>query len=352
MMRALTLLSIWCLAHAGALSAQGVRGRLLQAGSSIPIVGALVVLEDSAGKRAAQAVSGAEGRYSVRAPTAGAYMLRVLRIGYFPYESPVLTEAGAFLDRTLNLSGVPVSLPEIAVAGTSMCGELSRGDTLSSALWTQAGIALSITAQAVRQRSYRFQTMVHNRNVDRFGNVTELDEAKDATVTSWPVRAPSPEVLLSVGFIDDIDGSPTWYGPDPEFLLSESFFRDHCFWTVPPGPTESPDWVGLAYAPGVKNQRADIEGTLWLDRRSAQLRRLNFTYTRVPRWAHKNDATGVLTFAPLPDGGWIVQRWLMHVPVPKATGRGELQMYGWRESEGHVMAVLDNRWRPVHRYDE
>ncbi len=337
----------------GALRAQGVRGRLLEADSDVPVVGALVVLENPSGKRVAQVVTGDEGRFALRAPAAGAYRLRVLRIGYLPFDSDLRLPAGESVDRTLRLAGAPVALPEIAVAGTSMCGDRARGDTLSSALWLQAGTALEITAQTVRSRSYRFETALENRNIDRIGNVTNVMELNELNISSWPVRAPSPDTLLAVGFVENLDDlvdGPTWYGPDPEFLLSEPFFAGHCFWTVPPGEGEPADWVGLAFEPGARDARVDIRGTLWLDQKSAQLRRLAFSYTRLPKWARGTTAGGVLTFALLPGGGWIVQRWLLRVPLPQQTTPGSVKVFGYRESGGSVIAVLNAQGEVVHRY--
>lgn len=337
-----------------ALHAQAIRGRLLVADSDVPVLGALVVLQDGAGTRVAQTVSGAEGRFFLRAPSAGSYLLRVLRIGYAPYGLEVRLTAGESIEHNLSLGGTPIALPEISVAGTSQCGARSHGDTLSSALWTQAGTALAITAQTVRSRSYRFETILESRNIDRKGNATAVTQLSDFNVSSWPVRSPPAAELLSTGFISDIDDTiygPTWYGPDAEFLLSEPFFSGHCFWTVPPGPREPPEWVGLAYEPAVHDTRADIKGTLWLDRQSAELRRLDFQYTRVPRWARGQEGGGALTFAPLPGGGWIVQRWLMNVPLPQAAGSGGMQVWGAREWGGHVRAVLDKDNKELHRYD-
>jgi hypothetical protein len=351
--RPLLLLSACLLASAIPLRAQGIRGRLLEATAEVPVVGSLVVLEDSAGKRVAQTVSGTEGRFVLRAPSPGHYLLRVLRIGYFPFESPVVLEPDKYVDRTLALAGTPVSLPEISVVGKSMCGDRARGDTLSSALWLQAGTALAITAQTVQSHAYRFETTLENRNIDRLGNATDITTLNELSISAWPVRSPPPDQLLANGFVENIEDvveGPTWYGPDAEFLLSEPFFSGHCFWTVPPGIDESSDWVGLAFEPGVKDSRSDIKGTVWLDRKSAQLRRLDFYYTKIPKWARGYEAGGVLTFAPLPGGGWIVQRWMLRVPLPQRTTPGSMKVYGYRESGGHVLAVLDARGQLVHSY--
>lgn len=355
MNRALTMLSIWCLVHAGPLSAQGVRGRLLQPDSSTAIVGALVVLEDSAGHRAAQAVSGAGGRYTLRAPAVGIYKLRVLRIGYLPFEVPISLAHLEDLDRTLILAGTPVTLPEISVAGKSLCGESSRGDTLSSALWTEAGTALRIAAQTVTERSLRFVVVREEREINAAGEARPVDAENRLGTSGWPVRSPPIDSLLEYGFIlnrDDLWEGPTWLGPDPDVLLSDAFFAGHCFQTVPPAAGLPAEWVGLSFEPAFESTLTDVRGTLWLDRSSGELRRIDYRYTLLPKWAKGRDAGGTLNLARLNDGGWVVQQWLMRVPIPKVERTADTRtagnrkvwkeravFYGYRESGGRVTEV-------------
>lgn len=353
-MNALGLACLLALVPIGALNAQAVRGRLVEAGTDMPVVGALVLLQDSAGKRAAQAVSGSEGRFSLRAPAPGAYLLRILRIGYLPVDSTVSLSEGETLTRLMALAGAPVALPEITVAGTATCGDRARKDTLSGAMWTQAGTALAITAQTVKSQAYRFQTVLEDRDLDRLSTPSAPRQVNELSISAWPVRSPSPDTLLASGFVENIEDlvvGPTWYGPDAEFLLSEPFFEGHCFWTVPPGLGDPSEWVGLAFEPGAKDQRSDVRGTLWLDQASAELRRLDFNYTRLPKWAREVDAGGTLWFAPLPGGGWIVQRWVLRVPVPRLdVGSGKVTVLGFRESGGRVTAVLNSRGQLVQDY--
>lgn len=292
----------------------------------------------------------------LQAPAAGSYELRVLRIGYQPHETEVRLGGGDSREETISLSGLPVALPEIEVAGVSKCGARARGDTLSSALWTQAGIALAITAQTVRSRSLRFETELEERQINRVGATTTPSGRNELSISAWPVRSPPMDSLLTSGFIENIEDlqvGPTWYGPDPEFLLSEPFFAGHCFHTVPPDSGVAEGWVGLAFEPAATDRRADIRGTLWLDRLSGQLRRLEFTYTRVPSWARGADAGGTLAFAPLPEGGWIVQRWLLRAPVPEVIlGSSRARMIGSRESGGRVVAVLDSQGKVLQSYPD
>jgi hypothetical protein len=353
--KAVGTLALLCLClSASRLHAQAVQGRLTDLLTGQPSVGALVLLQDSTGRQVSKTVSSAEGRYRLRAGTPGSYLVRVLRIGYAPFSGPVVLEQGRTLTRDWELSGVIYQLPEITVAGVPRCGPRVSGDTLLEALWSEAGTALGITAQTVASHSFRFETVLESRDIDRLGNATPVEEVNKLNVSAWPVRSPPPDTLLASGFVenlDDLDKGPTWYGPDADFLLSSAFFARHCFQTVPAGPDNPPEWVGLAFAPEARDQRVDIKGTLWLDRQTAELRRLDFQYTRLPKWARGEVAGGELRFAPLPVGGWIVQRWMLRVPVPQRTEEGSAHVYGYRESGGHVTAVLDASGKLVQSYE-
>lgn len=341
---------------AAPLSAQLLRGRLVEEGRETPLTGAFVVLEDSAGRRVARTPASPSGRFLLEAPRAGRFHLRILRIGFAPWEAEIRLAAGEILDRTFILSPAPVVLPEIAVAGAERCGGRARLDTLAGAIWLQAGTALALTNATVRSHAYRFETILEERNVDASGRLSTARKEPEVGISRWPVQSPPLDSLLASGFVENLEDlvvGPTWYGPDADFLLSDAFFDTHCFRTVPPGEADPPGVIGLAFAPEASDRRADIRGTLWLDRQTAELRRLEFAYTRLPSWARTATAGGSLGFAPLPGGGWIVQRWSLRVPVPQVTvGTGQAKLSGYLESDGHVSAVLETDGRLVQRFPD
>ena len=71
-------------------SAQTVDGQLRDQTAVMPIDGALIILLDSQGVSRAQDLTDHVGRFSIRAPQPGQYQLRVERIGYRAWTSPVL----------------------------------------------------------------------------------------------------------------------------------------------------------------------------------------------------------------------------------------------------------------------
>ncbi len=336
--------------------AQALRGRLVDASPDGAIVGALVTLLDSGGTSMVQGVSGTTGRFLLRAPHPGHFTLRVLRIGFAPWDTEVQLASGETLERTLVLTDLRVVLPEVKVQGQLLCGAEAREDSLSTVLWDQARTALSLTNEAVNSLRFRFYTVLQDRMVDsaetRSVDLPAIDVSN--LVTQWPVRSPPPDSLLANGFVmnlEDLVDGPSWYGPDAEYLLSEPFFADHCFQLVPPGAGQPPDWVGLSFAPGLASPRADIRGVLWIDRATAELRRLDFAYTRLPSWAQGRHAFGQLGFSPLPGGGWIVQRWMLRVPIPEVNyNTRKARFLEYRESGGYVSQVLTAEGQEVVQY--
>jgi hypothetical protein len=62
----------------------------------------------------------------------------------------------------------------------------------------------------------------------------------------------------------------------------------------------------------------DVEGVLWLDRETAHLRTLEFSYTGVARPTHLGTGPGPygqMVFDQLPSGGWIVREWWIRTPT-------------------------------------
>jgi hypothetical protein len=123
-----------------------------------------------------------------------------------------------------------------------------------------------------------------------------------------------PDSLAKVGYMTENDSGTLYRAPDAEALLSDAFASLHCFREEPPTGDKG-DWVGIGFRPA--NDRAgivDIEGTLWLDRASSELRELEFRFTNLPDdYAHVK-AGGSVEFLRLSTGSWLVSRWQLRMP--------------------------------------
>jgi hypothetical protein len=138
-----------------------------------------------------------------------------------------------------------------------------------------------------------------------------------------------PDSLAKVGYMSDDDPTGTIYrAPDAEALLSNAFASLHCFREVPP-PHDNPDWVGIGFKPAKERDGiVEIEGTLWLDRASSELRQLVFRYTNLPLDLARIDAGGTEEFLRLSTGRWLISSWELKMPrvarqlVPHYNGNG------------------------------
>jgi hypothetical protein len=337
-------------------SAQELRVRVLEAEPAIPVSGALLLLLDPAGKELRRGVTSEAGRALLRAPAAGSYRIRLLRIGYVAWESRVIEVDGEARDIELRVASERVVLPDVIVVGRNLCGTRSEGDAATVALLEEAQKAFALARETVLRRRLRFRSVQTIEDLDTDGLlIAERASSEPTGTTSWPVRSPAVESLAVHGFVTDLENlqsGPTWFGPDPEVLLSELFLDSHCFRTVPADSAVPVGWVGLRFEPGPAPHKPDIRGTIWVDRDSAALRRLDFSYETLPSWAAHATAGGRLEFAQLPGGLWIVQRWTLRVPVPIVQRGGDrARLHGYQQTRGWVELVLSERGQELARFE-
>lgn len=301
---------------ATSLSAQAVRGRLLDASSAEPVAGALIVLLAADGSEIASTVTSARGTYLLRAPGAGVYQLRAERIGFESSLSGRVTLlAGQTATQEFTASSSAIVLPVLAVESESECRVRPEEGYATYALWEEARKALEITERTAT--AYRFDAVTFKRHVDLWG---EALEQGDIQFVSYAGRHPWRSVpigeLEEHGYARHSEEGTYYYGPDAEVLLSDQFLDSHCF-RYRLGGNESV--VGLAFEPvRQESDRVDVEGVLWIDRETSQLRRLEFTYTGVPRPTNLGTGPGPygqMVFDQLPGGAWIVREWWIRTPT-------------------------------------
>jgi len=107
-------------------------------------------------------------------------------------------------------------------------------------------------------------------------------------------RTLPPDSLRRVGYVvTDRDNVVVYYAPGLDMLLSNHFIDDHCF--------------------RLTTDRKQ-SGTLWVDRASSELRRLEFHYVNVTR-DQEDQAGADLEFVRLRDGAWAISRWSIRMPL-------------------------------------
>jgi hypothetical protein len=307
--------TIACATLAIPSSAQTVRGTVTSDGQPIP--GVLLTLLDSATHIGARALTNADGHYTLTAPFAGRYRIYSLRIGYRPTTSDWLNlDTTSPLTRAIALTGIPVALDAVRVIGQGECRLAGVNSAATFALWEQARGAMIAARVTSPQDSLVATKVLYDKTLDPSSQLRDARYAAATSVVTDPWRAPSAEVLERSGFVTTDDkGYTTYNAPDLDVLLSDVFTINHCFRIA-----ESPDMkrIGLRFEPTEARSRSrkvtDIQGTMWLDRASSELREMEFGYTNLPRSQTQNSG-GDLRFTRFRDGTWAISEWFLRMPV-------------------------------------
>ena len=299
------------------VGAQVVRGVALDAAGQ-PIPGVVVALLDSAGAVRVRALSDAAGAFSIRAPSAGTYRLRALRIGFQPIDSRLLAVAeGEVVDERFVLDGARVALEEVRVLGQSSCGR-SRAEELTTvyAAWEQA--MATVTATSLSGSRGITATMLNiDRTFDASGRRIRAQRTTARTArVAQPWRSLPAEVLRTRGYSEvEADGATSYHAPGLEVLSAATFLEDHCLRLVAAADSAE---IGVAFEPSGNRWRLpEIRGTLWMERETAALRRLDFTFTGVPEapTIAVDMAGGSMVFTRLRSGAVVISRWEIRMPL-------------------------------------
>jgi hypothetical protein len=332
------------LGAAAAAPAQQVRGRVVSAADSAPMPSALVALVAAGGARVAQTSSGQGGVFYLDAPAPGRYVVAVLRIGQRPWRSAAFDLGpGTVREVTLAVPADPIVLEPISVRARSTCRTSPREGSAVSALLGEADKALTVTRLAMEHRQVAYAVERYRRTLTPDGETVDSSATVDNDL-SWPIRSAPPQDLAAHGFVraDAPDsarplGGYTYFGPDPALLLSPWFLATHCF-GVADGTGSDSGAVVVTFRPE-SGRRPDIEGRLVLDRISFELRRLEWSYVRLPWSVTPRGAGGEMNFTRSPEGVFIPWSWSLRAPVAEVDRRQQpVGVAGWREAGGRLLA--------------
>jgi hypothetical protein len=340
----LTLLAALTVAASSA-GAQTIRGIVVDRAET-PVPGVVVQLLDTASRVAARALTNQQGEYRVTARTSGSYRLHTLRIGFRPTDSaPIALQSGAELSQRIVLTGVALGLDTVRIAGRNACRAL--GDSGEAyRVWEQIHAAVSAAALTAAARNVFSTTIAFERTLEADGRRVRT---QTSTVFSGYVKEPwaslSPEALHRGGYVvTGRDNSTTYYAPGLDVLLSPAFVEDHCFHL-----TTDRDRLGLAFEPTPDRQRIpEIRGTLWLDRKTAELRNMEFRYSNV---LPEQDAVarGEAAYVRMTNGTWAISHWMIRMPLleqavrPQAQGGSQLQVAAVHVAGGELALARQGR---------
>jgi len=300
---------------ASPVAAQSVVGRLVRPDSS-PSVGTLLVLTRTVlADPVARAATGSDGTFALRAP-AGEYRLFALRIGMRPVDlGAVVLSPNAFhrIDRVL--SDQPVLLERVEARESRRC-VVSPSEGLAVAkVYDEIRKALQLSL--LDPPAGKPHVSVALISTLRAPDGTLIERPERHTVrgsTRRPFQATSARALSIHGYATSAGSETVYFAPDAAVLLSSEFAAEHCFRVVEGRDADSTS-VGVRFEPtAARRGKVDIQGAMWVDRRSFELQRIEFSYTNLRTPLRSMGAGGVIYFTRLPEGLWFEDRWSIRMP--------------------------------------
>jgi hypothetical protein len=287
-----------------------------------PVAGVIVQLLDTRDNVIARALSNERGEYRLTGPSDVSYRVHAQRIGFRPvFYGPFLLRAGDNLTQRLVLTGVPVTLSTVSVVGQNPCRSLGDSTATTYLVWEQVRAALTAILLTASGRGSIATTVVYERTLDpTSGHIREQSANIRADYVRQPWRSLTSDSLRQVGYIvTDRDGSLTYHAPGLDVLVSDAFLEDHCFRIA---SSSDGDRVGIEFEPTPARRRvAEIQGTMWLDRHSSELRGMGFRYANIPRERGARSG-GDMEFVRMSNGAWVISRWDIRMPLLEQRSRG------------------------------
>lgn len=328
------------------LRAQVVQGQVVDSTSRLPVARGFVVLLDPLGNEVARALSSGEGEYRLRAPTAGRYQLRSERIGFRAFASDFFDLSdGQTLDLTLSIEALPIRLSAVVVRGRDRCNTNAEQGEGTVLVWEEIRKALAATVWSDEQELFHYRMYSYRRELnERRTRLIAETGSTIAGVTDPPFHSAPAAQLAREGYIVERGDGVWYYIPDAYTLLDDDFLDTHCFYVVRDAADRAGQ-VGLAFEPTGERKLPDVEGTLWLDETSSELRELEVRHTRVPYDVRDRRIGGTVQFLMLPSGAWIVREWRIRTPKLTVTEhpryiRGyEAEVRGFTDRGGEIYAL-------------
>lgn len=305
-------------AGSSVLAQSVVRGRVTMADGATRASGVIVVANpiDGVPAAVARALTSQRGEYQVALPRAGRYQIQALRIGFRPTAGPVVTVATAdTADANIQLTDVAVSLATVTVRGDDVCRISPDSGALVARAWEEARKAIMASQLSTNEAPLVAEWIEYQRTFDPTGRIIRAQTVRSTrSPTTHAFKSAPAESLATRGYVTLDGGETTFHAPDGDVLLSDSFAATHCFQIVQP-PSGADTLIGVGFRPAVDvRDFRGIDGTFWLNKRTAELRWLDYRYLNLPAAADRAQPGGRVEFLHIGTGGWLIGRWHIRMP--------------------------------------
>lgn len=337
-------------------SAQSIRGRVVDDSTRAALPLTALILLDSTGKAVHTTMADDAGAFHLRAPQAGTYRVRAEQLGYRSSVTQYVVIEAQDQPLTIAMRRSAIQLASVTASDAHACRTTSKPDANAMAVMLEAMTNLERikwTSDA-SMLSYEVRDYKQLRNVWR--RVAQPPKKTESTIVAQgsPFKSPPIDSLMKKGFIRPGEGRQHFVaGPDVETLLSTDFQNSHCFRAVL--SKEDTTRIGLRFDTKEMIEPTDIYGVLWVDRRTHELRHLDFRFTSLP-FGGANDLTcGRMDFKRLPNGMGFISEWWIRIPgnidrrpsplmdqsgrqVTRATA-GDRVVYEWTDNTQYLLGA-------------
>jgi hypothetical protein len=330
--------------------AQIVSGQLLDENSGDPIDRAFIVLVDLMGTEVDRAFTDDQGRFRINASASGTYRLRSERIGFkATLSEQIELTAGQTHEIEMRVAPVAIRLDAIEIQGDAKKCRIEKEHGLETAIvWEEARKALANTAFSESRQVFTYEIRKYEMYYERNGRPNYDNDRTIRQTSVMPFRTVSPSERQERGWVSEAGTEEaTFDAPDPEVFFSDPFLERHCFKLK--RDKKLPGLVGLEFQP-TSHSVPDVNGVLWLDEASAELRWLDVGYENLRSHTRQRYAEAKVEFDQLPNGQWFVKRWYIKMPMveirtPQISGAvyREEVLHGFFEEGSEVLKVMTIR---------
>ncbi len=268
-----------------ALRAQAtIVGQIVVRHSEVPVSYAVVGAKPGAPDR----FIGSDGRFALRSLKPGRITLSARHIGYTPLDTTIVVAAGDSLDIKLELSLITIQLPAVR----SLAQHCAHPGEANANLSAELSVLFDqVKENAARNRllstSYPFEVDIERK-------VTKPEPALEARFVAYDTIIRSserpwryePGNMLGTREIEAGAFAGKWYTvtmPELADFADQRFLENHCFDFGGEDVFEGDTVLRMDFIPAPVVHTPDVGGSIFLDRKTYQLRQIHLTLVNLSK---------------------------------------------------------------------
>ena len=251
---------------------------------NVPLQNARVVLY----AQQREGLTNAEGRLRFAGVAPGRALLRVLRIGYIPWDTTVDVRANAAVEVRVQLHHLAVTLEAVRVVEYPPCRNPGVPEAVRDSV-------LSRLIEQLRLNAEQYRYLINARPFHYValrvaGKLYEVSGTRADSVDTITVRSDQKGWRYQPGRILEADRGvnrrleQAMHLPTLGDFASEEFLQNHCFYFA--GVERSLGEAALAridFRAPERLRSPDVDGSIWLDPNTFAIRRAELQLSRIPK---------------------------------------------------------------------